>query len=107
MTFRDQIAADTDSAFFNMDEFAETKQVDGKPMRIMIDDFVLAELGENRSEEMYQTYTKSTVAYIPKEDYGARPKLGKSIRIDNRIYTITNVVESMGVYELTIESKGV
>ena len=56
---------------------------------------------------MYQTYTKSTVAYIPKEDYGARPKLGKSIRIDNRIYTITNVVESMGVYELTIESKGV
>ena len=48
MTFRDQIAADTDTAFFNMDEFAETKQVDGKLMRIMIDDFVLAELGENR-----------------------------------------------------------
>lgn len=107
MTFKEQAKADIGTVFFNADEFSEVREVDGKQMRIMIDDFTLTERGENRTEEMYQAYTRSTVVYIPKEDYGARPKLGKVIRIGSKIYTITNVIESAGIFEFTIETKGV
>ena len=38
LSFRDCIAADIHQVFLNEDEFAEVHRVDGKPMRVILDD---------------------------------------------------------------------
>lgn len=113
-TFKDCAAADINLAFFNMDEFAEMHDIDGKDMMVVFEEDGLKEHSshwEYGSKQSLDTglYDALAVLYIRAADYGPRPKIGKRLVMDQKVrdkkrtYTIKSCEEEASVYRMTME----
>lgn len=112
-TFKDCVAADIDTAFFEKNEHADRHTVDGKDVLIVLEDDDLREHSahwEAGAKQNFDTglYTAHTILYIRVEDYGPKPKIGKQLVLDKgtksqRTYTINLCQEESGVYRMTME----
>lgn len=102
MGFKDMVAADLDCTFLNLMEFAETRDIDGRPMRVVVDDHSLVERGG--AEYTEGIYSVKLLIYVSAAEYGARPKQGKLLTMDGRDYRIAKVEEDMGLYTFTLEA---
>ena len=105
-TLKDYIQADIEKTFLNENEFCETHNIDGKPMRVIIDSMELIERdkvsGKNHNEGLYK---ERTLLYIPISDFGNRPAVGRIIMLDGKkIFTIIDVAEENGIYSITVET---
>lgn len=113
MTFKDFAAQDIDTVFFNGDEHAETHNVDGKSMLV-----VLEEDDTNRHKSHWEwgrkgsmddgLYKAGMILYVKTEDYGPKPKVGKELVLDadtdfKRTFRILQCEEDSGVYRMTLE----
>lgn len=108
-TFKDCAAADIDLAFFNMDEFAEMHDIDGKDMMVVYEEDGLKEHAshwEYGTKQSLDTglYNADAILYIRIKDYGPKPKVGKRLVMDKkRTYSIEACEEEAGVYRMTLE----
>lgn len=104
MTFKDQIALDITSTFFNVDEFSDVVVIDGQNCTLQIDSDRLIE----RAEKEYGGITQGLILYfIPVSEYPvtdqlSKPKVGNSQLFNNKLHYIDSVAESDGVYEVVI-----
>lgn len=105
MGFKDIIKDDIQKVFFNADEFSETHTIDGREMRAIIDSMELLEREKSKSSQYTDgLYLDQNLIYIPVEDYGPRPRIGKSLLLDGKKqYIITDIQEENGVYSFTLE----
>ncbi len=106
MTFKDVAKADIDNAFTDQSVFFDTRIVDGRAMRVLIDNNELIErqqkTGLNAEDGVYGT---KLLIYIPVADYGPKPQIGKRLLLDGRrIYSITDCVDEDGIYSMTLEA---
>lgn len=97
------------SAFLNLNEFGDVHTIDGKEMRVIIDANELieraAKSGTTHSDGLYRSHI---LIYIPVEDYGPKPKLGKLLNLDGkRTYQITEVIDEDGIYSMELEANRV
>ena len=108
-TFKDFLSTDVDQVFFNMDEFAEMRFVDGKEMPIITqkpgvvpyDAHWQAGAKQSFDEGLYRA---DLILYVKRKDYGPMPKSGKLIRLDKkRDFAIKECSEKMGVYRMELE----
>lgn len=98
--FKDFVENDN-KVFFNAEEFGETHIVAGVECSI-----VLIDNGNSRGNvRIDDDYTNSTSFsfIILKKDIGFRPQVDESLRFDNRLYTVTNVIDKTDNYEITLE----
>lgn len=102
MGFKDQVGMDLSRTFLNDMEFAEVRDIDGKRMHVVVDDYSLVERGN--AEHTDGLYSAQLLVYIPAAEYGARPKQGKLLTMNGRDYRITKVEEDMGLYTFTLEA---
>ena len=102
MSFKDMVAADLSRTFLNQMEFAETRNIDGVPMRVVVDDHSLVERGG--AEYTEGLYAAQLLIYVPVAEYGVRPKQGKHLTMDGRDYRIAKIEEDMGLYTFTLEA---
>lgn len=102
MGFKDQAGMDLRRTFLNDMEFAEVREIDGKRMRVVVDDYSLVERGS--AEHTDGLYSAQLLLYVPVAEYGARPKQGKLLTMNGRDYRITKVEEDMGLYTFTLEA---
>ena len=112
-TFKDCVAADIDLTFFEQDEHAEWRTVDGKKALVILEDVALKERQahwEAGAKQNFDTglYTARSTLFIRVADYGSKPKIGKPLVMDKgtdvqRTYSIINCEEEAGVYKITME----
>ena len=112
-TFRDCVASDIDSTFFNQLEHAQWRTVDGKEALVVLEDASLTERKAHWEAGVKQNfdtglYMAGTILYIRSADYGPKPKVGKQLVMDRgterqRTYSILSCEEEAGVYRITME----
>lgn len=105
MSFKEQASRDLQSIFLNELEFAEEKEIDGTPMRVVVDDHSLVERGG--AEHTDGLYSAQLLIYVSAAEYGARPKQGKLLNLAGRDYRIVKVEEDLGLYTFTLEANRV
>ena len=102
MSFKEQAVFDLARTFLNELEFAEMRQIDGEPMRVVVDDHSLVERGG--AEHTDGIYSAQLLLYVSVMEYGARPKRNKLLNLDGRDYRIVKVEEDLGLYTFTLEA---
>ena len=107
LTFKDAVAADIDTVFFNLFEFAETHKIDGKEMLAIVDENELLDRASHWEAGAKQSfdsglYKGDILLYVKKEDYGPKPKVAKRLVLDGRNYQVADCTEEAGVYAITI-----
>ena len=102
MGFKEQAEKDLARIFLNEMEFAEVRQIDGVPLRVIVDDHSLVERGS--AEHTDGIYSAQILLFIAAADYGARPKRNKLLNLDGRDYRIVKVEGDLGLYTFTLEA---
>ncbi|HHW03408.1 MAG TPA: hypothetical protein GXX35_11490 [Thermoanaerobacterales bacterium] len=99
MGLKDIIQMDLD-VFFNLDEFAESHIIDGRPLNVIVDNDRL----QQRSQKEYDgIYVGDLLYFVAAKDYGSAPKPGSVQVFDGRSYTVFDVRQDMGVYEIILK----
>lgn len=88
-SFKDFLKSDND-VFINSEEFAETHTVNGKEMDIVVDDDLSKERN-SKATDSQGLYTSEKTLFIKKADYGNKPAIEETLKLDGDIYTITDV----------------
>ena len=105
LSFKDCIAADIQQVFLNQEEFAEVHTVDGKPMRVILDDNALLERDAARGgifpDGMYRA---RKLIFVVTVDYGGRPMPGKRLNLDGRDYYVQQADDEAGILAIEIEA---
>lgn len=107
-TFKDAVAADIDTVFFDALEFAEEHSVDGTPMLIVMDENELNDRqahweGGTKQSFDQGLYQADMLIYVKKKDYGPKPKVGKQVKLDKVIYRVLACAEDAGVFEMMLQ----
>ena len=102
MSLKDILQEDLNSVFFDLDEFAETHLVNGVEMNIIIDSNELGERKATSGKHYDGAYSSIMLMYVKAEEYGAKPKVGSMIVLDQKHYKVTDVVDEGGVYSITM-----
>ncbi|KJF27911.1 hypothetical protein [Clostridium aceticum] len=102
--FKDFLSSDLDNVFFNEDEFAETHTVDGKEMKVIVDNDALTErkLSSRTSKPSDGVYVGDILFHVMAKVYEGRPAIGKILKFDGKLYRISDFQEEEGMYTITI-----
>lgn len=103
INFKEDLKKDL-NVFFNIKEFAQEHEIDGKTVIIVVNDDVLK--GFNTTSQ-YNDYTEgvflaSKTIYVKKEDFNKKPIKGQRLRLDNKYYYVELVKELGEIYEITL-----
>lgn len=103
-TFKEQMRADINSVFMNIDEFAVEHTVNGKNMPIIIDNNELIERAKSIKSHMDGIYTRSTLIYVKAKDMGKLPAIGAIVSIDGKPYITTDATNEDGIFSIHLEA---
>lgn len=99
--FKEHLTYDL-SVFFNLDEFAETHDIDGRQVVAVVDSDIL-KIRSERITERYDGIHKGEVAvYVRAVDLPDRPVFGQHVRLDDKLYLVAECTEDMGVLEIVL-----
>lgn len=112
-TFKELVQQDNRTIFLNPEEFGEEKSIDGDAVMVVVDSDLINERPRlvSPGEDIYANgvFNSTITFFVRKEDMGYVPEEGQPIRFgevgqNDYPYFVTNVSESMGIYEITIEA---
>lgn len=106
MTFKDVVAADISNAFVDTDVFFDWHLVDGKKMRVLIDNNELIDRQQKTGLDAQDgIYHGKLLVFIPAADYGPKPQIGKRLILDGKkLYSISDCVDEDGIYSMTLDA---
>ena len=104
LTFKEIVRTDIQNMFLNPEEFAEEHVVNGKKMKILIDNNEMIEREKREKSYIRGIYKKQFLIYVAAKDYGPLPGLGTSVNLDNNIFLVSDAVNEMGVYSISLEA---
>lgn len=107
MSFKEQVERDIVRTFLNVLEFAEARQIDGREMHVVVDDYSLVGRTAGGDTHMDGLYSAQLLLFVSVAEYGPRPKQNKLLTMNGRDYRIAKVEEDMGVYTFTLEANRV
>ena len=104
--FHEQLQRDIRSVWFNEREFGERHKIDGKEMHAILDSQAIQPRDGRRSEKYVQgVYTDGVMLYVPVAEFGAKPRVGVNMMLDDRrSYRVAAVQTMDGVYAVELEA---
>lgn len=104
MDFKHLAAEDIQNVFFDLDEFGEIHQIDGKPMNVIIDNFEIVERSKKQSDKgrIDGIYKKQILLYVSRKDMGLLPAVGRQLQLDNSKYLVTDAIDEGGIFSVTL-----
>ena len=109
-TFKDCVAQDVQTVFFNLNEFAEERYIDDKGLIPCIAQHPgvneRAAHWEGGAKQSFDQgmYKADLLLYVKQKDYGPMPKSDKLITLDKkRDYKIKSCSLKAGVYRMELE----
>lgn len=103
LTFKEQLEKDFDTTFFNLGEFAEIHEIDGKGVLVVVDNDKIIELDLGKMADTDGVFTDSKIFYVQKKDMEYEPVPGQIMNFDGEDYPILNVLEDMGGYTIILK----
>ena len=102
--FKSLLKQDVEKVFMNNDEFTDVHDIDGIKMSVLIDANELDEREKSKNDYLDGVYNKRILIYVKTEEFGAPPKYGSYLILDNKLYTVCKVTNEYGVYSITLEA---
>ncbi|MGJ0848265.1 hypothetical protein ACR77J_16355 [Tissierella praeacuta] len=99
--FKDYIKSDLD-IFINNDEFAEEHDVDGEIVTCILDEDIDKERNINSETKHFEGVFKNQCSLFIKTSDIEKPSIQQGMSIDGFLYSVTNVSESEGIYEIEL-----
>ena len=106
-TFKDFVAQDVQTVFFNLDEFAEKRYIDGKEMVCITQHPGVTERAahwEGGAKQSFDQglYKADAKLFVKCRELGGRPKVSSPMIVDGKKYLVGNVDEESGVYSVEL-----
>ncbi|MCX4384316.1 MAG: hypothetical protein OSJ39_00785 [Clostridia bacterium] len=101
-SFKDQLEKDFDSTFFNMNEFAELHNIDGKEVPVVVDNDTLLALNLGKNADSDGIFEDAKLFFILKKYLDSEPVIGQIIDFDGESYPIGNILEDFGGYTIIL-----
>lgn len=107
MSFKDDVKEDIETVFFDTEEFAETHMVNGKEMRISIDEAELAQRKRSAKSAKASSYedavhTKRLAFFVAAKEFGKLPKVNSLLTIDRVQFVVADTANESGTYRITL-----
>lgn len=103
-SFKELVQADISDVFLRLDEFADTHNVNGKEMPVLIDDNEIIERAKKAQFTMDGVYAKQKLIYVKADDFGSLPAIKQAIMLNGKRYLVTDATDEQGVYAITMEA---
>lgn len=105
MMFKEILREDIRALFFDLGEFAELHEINGRQMCVILDsnELLERESGNRIGRHQDGLYRAQMLLYVKAEEYGARPKVGSMLYLDGKPYRVSEAVDEGGVYSITVE----
>lgn len=104
MNFKDLVRNDIENIFMNADEFAETHNIDGKDMVVMVDNNEMLEREKRYKALEDGIFRKQVLFYVSAVKFGRLPAIGKIMVFDKKQYKVTDAIREGGVYSISLEA---
>lgn len=105
--FKELLRMDNEAVFLNPDEFGEEHIISGRKMMIIIDDNEMIEREKRQTsgrDYRQGIFNKQLLFYVSAKMFGSLPAVGRSLVLDNRTYTVTDAINEMGIYSISLEA---
>lgn len=99
MKFKDFLKQDME-VFFNQDEFTEMHTINNRRIPVVIDN---DRLQERSQKEFDGIYIGDLLYFVDANVYGPAPKPNSIQNFDGKPYTVVNVRQDMGMYEIILQ----
>jgi len=103
-SFKDCLAADIHNVFLNRMEFADTHNVNGREMDVLVDENELLERDKARimGTAAGGIYKSRRLIYVAKADFGPRPAQDAVLVLDGRQYRVQTCTEEAGILAIEL-----
>lgn len=104
MTFKESVFKDIENIFFNLNEFAEVCDINGKEVSVVIDNDKMEQLAArfDRILPMQEIYQKLILFYCCEVDFKVLPEINENIMFNGELFQIINITNSSGILEILI-----
>jgi hypothetical protein len=96
--FKDYLESDIDT-FINIDEFGTVHNIDGRDIKIQLDNDQLKQQQLNSAEGTFQG---DMLFLVQKSVYGPKPSIGRVVKFDSKTYMVSDCQEDEGLYTITL-----
>ena len=104
MTFKESIARDINTIFFDLDTFGENHIIDEVEMTIIIDNEELKKRTEKSGINAEGIFTDGFLFFAKTSDLGGLPKAGSVMEFDTKLYRVADSKNYDGVAEVVLEA---
>ena len=101
-TFKEQLEKDFHDAFFNLNEFAELHNIDGKNVPVVVDNDTLLALNLGKNADSDGIFEDGKLFFVMKENLEYEPVIGQIMEFDGETYPIGNILEDFGGYTIIL-----
>lgn len=101
-SFKEQMEKDFDRTFFNLDEFGEIHDIDGKKIPVVVDNETLVQLNLGKTADSDGIFQDNWMFFVQKKHLEDAPVIGQIMEFDGETYQVGNVLEDFGGYTIIL-----
>lgn len=103
MSLKDVMAADLTAVFFNPNEFAAEHNINGVNMVALVDSDITKERSNRISGNFDGIYKSEISLFVRAADMAKRPVRGQALRLDGKLYVVSDCTEAEGMFEILMD----
>lgn len=103
MSFKEQLERDFDNIFFNLNEFAELHDIDGKKIPIVVDNETLLQMNLGKTADSDGIFQDNKMFFVQKKNLNYEPVIDQIMEFDGESYQVENVLEDLGGYTIILK----
>ena len=100
--FKEQMEKDCDNPFFNLNEFAELHELDGKNIPVVVDNETLLQLNLGKTADSDGIFQDNKMFFVLKKYLEDEPVIDQIMEFDGESYQVGNVMEDFGGYVIIL-----
>lgn len=101
--FKEQLEKDSESTFFNLNEFAELHDVDGEKIPVVVDNETLLQLDLGKTVDSDGIFQDNKMFFVQKKYMPDQPVIDQIMEFDGEPYKVGNVLEDFGGYTIILK----
>ena len=104
--FKELAFQDITNVFFNLEEFAEEHNIDGRKMLVIVDSIE----AERRTRKQFEKLRidgismSNILVYVPRKTFGQQPAQGRRLMMDGRPYIVEDARDEGGVLSIELSA---
>ena len=100
--FKDCVKEDLSDVFFNMDEFAETHDLNGAEIVCVVSIDKTAPRSDRKENSYDGLHGNFVTLFVKVADMDRIPKQGENFKLDKKLYKVNSCREDMGMLSIVL-----